>query len=592
MTLRRSFAIVTAAILLITGVLFYVWYSRPTYQGIRAGHADENYLRSGDCRACHEGHYLSWARTHHSRMTQEAKPATIQGDFDHNNSLEYLGVRARMERRGDGFAMSFTFPDGQTQTVSVDRTVGSRRIEQYLTRETGQYTRLPVAYDLVNRRWMHLNGSFFYPDGENYFQHTAQWDANCVFCHNVKAQPHMDFATRKFATEVSELGIACGACHGPGAAHADAASSFFTRLRWHLQEFADKKIVHPQKLPAERTMMICGHCHGQRIPEPLERIQTILTSGDPYNAGNNLAEFYRPIERDSHIGDVKFASRFWNNGSPRLTAYEYQGILRSKCFVQGEPGKQINCLSCHTMHGGDPKGQISELNRGDAPCLSCHPKFSNTTDLVGHTKHAADSAGSRCYNCHMPRVVYGIMAFHRTHEITIPEPALTAADGVPNACNQCHMEKSVNWSVAQTRQLWPDHYARTETTADTQFDLPEAARALFAGDALTRALAADALAGGGPQQPDALWASPFLVEAFADKYPIVRFFAANGLSRPGVPWRQDKPDYLSPLETRESLLQSWRETTRICPADARAQATEISRSLRAKRRDVDLEVGE
>ena len=68
-------------------------------------------------------------------MTQEAKPATIQGDFDHNNSLDYLGVRARMERRGDGFAMSFTFPDGQTQTVSVDRTVGSRRIEQYLTRK-------------------------------------------------------------------------------------------------------------------------------------------------------------------------------------------------------------------------------------------------------------------------------------------------------------------------------------------------------------------------------------------------------------------------------------------------------------------------
>ena len=26
-------------------------------------------------------------------MTQEAKPATIQGDFDHNNSLDYLGVR-------------------------------------------------------------------------------------------------------------------------------------------------------------------------------------------------------------------------------------------------------------------------------------------------------------------------------------------------------------------------------------------------------------------------------------------------------------------------------------------------------------------
>jgi hypothetical protein len=86
-----------------------------------------------------------------------------------------------MERKADGFIMSFSFPDGRTQTVSVDRTVGSRRIEQYLTRQSDQYTRLPLAYDLVNHRWMSLNGSFFHPDNDSYFQHLSQWDGNCVF---------------------------------------------------------------------------------------------------------------------------------------------------------------------------------------------------------------------------------------------------------------------------------------------------------------------------------------------------------------------------------------------------------------------------
>ena len=81
-------------------------------------------------------------------------------------------------------------------------------MEQYLTKEQGQYTRLPIAYDLVNRRWMSLNGSFFYPDSDNYFQHLAQWDANCVFCHNVKAQPHIDFNTKKFNTG----GVRTGNC--------------------------------------------------------------------------------------------------------------------------------------------------------------------------------------------------------------------------------------------------------------------------------------------------------------------------------------------------------------------------------------------
>src|SRR6266498_2671229 len=63
-------------------------------------------------------------------------------------------------KTGEQFLMTFAFPDGRKQIASVDRTVGSRRMEQYLTKEQGQYTRLPLAYDLVNRRWMSLNGSF------------------------------------------------------------------------------------------------------------------------------------------------------------------------------------------------------------------------------------------------------------------------------------------------------------------------------------------------------------------------------------------------------------------------------------------------
>src|SRR6185295_11269918 len=122
-------------------------------------------------------------------------------------------------------------------------------------------------------------------------------------------------------------------------------------------------------------------------------IQTILTSGDPFNAGDDLSSFYRPVNNTTKIGNVSFTNRFWQNGSPRLTAYEYQGVLRSKCFVNGEPGKKINCLSCHTMHGGDPKGQITDENRTDKPCLSCHQQFSATKDLVAHTGHGADSSG-------------------------------------------------------------------------------------------------------------------------------------------------------------------------------------------------------
>src|SRR5262245_7626887 len=106
--LVKSLVITLCAFLTVAVI---VLAARPNYEGLRAGFADENYLKSRDCRSCHEDHYASWARTFHSRMTQEAKPASVQGDFDHNNTFDYLGVKARMERRGDAFSMSFTFPD-------------------------------------------------------------------------------------------------------------------------------------------------------------------------------------------------------------------------------------------------------------------------------------------------------------------------------------------------------------------------------------------------------------------------------------------------------------------------------------------------
>lgn len=586
--LIKSLVITLGAFLLVAAV---VLAARPSYEGVRAGFADANYLKSPDCRSCHADHFASWARTFHSRMTQEAGPATVQGDFEQNNSYEYLGVKARMEKRGAAFFMTFNFPDGKTQTVSVDRTVGSRRIEQYLTKQQGQYTRLPLAYDLVHRRWMSLNGSFFHPDGNNYFQQSAQWDANCVFCHNVKAQPHIDFKTKQFQTEVTELGIACGACHGPAASHAEAAQSPLTRSRWRFATTSDKGIVNPLKLSAERSMMICGHCHGQRLPNPLDRIQSILTSGDPYNAGEDLAQFYRPIDHQAQVGKVAFANRFWANGSPRLTAYEYQGVLRSKCFSKGEPGKRLNCLSCHTMHGGDPNGQITDANRTDKPCLTCHQQFSESKALTKHTGHAAESIGSRCYNCHMPRVVYGIMTFHPTHDITVPDPQLTVSAGVPNACNLCHLDRGVNWSIEQAKRFWPGRFSGAQLSSEAQFNLPEGPRALFAGDALTRALAANVLGGGGPVKPDPLWAGPFLVEALADKYPIVRFFAVNGLERAGSPWSTKGPDYLADSPTREVAMQEWRKVMMVFHADAR-NAGAWSLQLAATRRDVDIEVGE
>ncbi|HEV7475928.1 MAG TPA: hypothetical protein VGN90_17865 [Pyrinomonadaceae bacterium] len=64
------------------------------------------------------------------------------------------------------------------------------------------------------------------------------------------------------------------------------------------------------------------------------------------------------------------------------------------------------------------------------------------------------------------------------------------------------------------------------------------------------------------------------------------------MTRPGVPWNGEKPDYLAAPDTRVTMLRRWREFTSVCPADVRQQATAWSLKFQTLRRETDLEVGE
>ena len=138
------------------------------------------------------------------------------------------------------------------------------------------------------------------------------------------------------------------------------------------------------------------------------------------------------------------------------------------------------------------------------------------------------------------------MSAHRTHDITIPRPDETVRFDKPNACNQCHLDWSVNRAIAASQHLWPNAFVRVKA-GDKHFDEPEGQRALFAGDAVMRGLAAAAM------MPANDVTAPLLLEAMQDRYPIVRYFAANALAAgyPAMP----KPDYLARAQ-KSAMLRS------------------------------------
>ena len=151
----------------------------------------------------------------------------------------------------------------------------------------------------------------------------------------------------------------------------------------------------------------------------------------------------------------------------------------------------------------------------------------------------------------------------------------------PNACNQCHLDWSVNRAIAATKRLWPDAYAKSEA-GDQRFDEPEGQRALFAGDAVMRALTA------GAMMPANELTGPLLLQAMQDRYPIVRYFAANDLAA-GYPMFP-KPDYLARPEIRNATVR--RLVFTLVDRNECGRAEQTRARLSATRTEVDVDVGE
>ncbi len=469
---------------------------------------------SGACQRCHPSQFESWARTFHRTMTQDASESAVLGDFD-DARLEYGGITAHMERADDGaHTLRFLDPAGrELDRVTVVRTVGSRRYQQYLAADGDVLFRLPVAWHVEEQRWFHMNGAFLTPDPPrddraavawtDYNRHVTRWNDNCVFCHNVAPNPGR--RGERWDTEVAELGIACEACHGPADEHARINADPVRRYALHLSDEPDPTIVNPRRLSPARSAEVCGRCHGQRIAPAVARY---LRGGDPFVPGDVLGDYSAPLARDTPLdGDrAAFADRFWPDGTARLTAYEYQGLLQSRC-------DELTCTSCHGMHEGDPRGQLRPDATGDGACTSCHDASLAERPHTGHASRVA------CIDCHMPRVVYGVVEAHRSHRIERPVPR---ADR-PGACALCHADRTDAWIAAGYGRLYGD--APPASAADW----PRTHRDAVAGDPIVRAVSVAALGrrGGLADRPRRV--ALLLDVMLEDPYPAVRHLAWRSL---------------------------------------------------------------
>lgn len=581
------------------------------------------YVSSDTCRSCHPNEYATWHTSYHRTMTQVASPESVRADFNAVQVDAVHGRPMRLTREGARFFAEFDDPDwngaggplaarGQAprggqgpvgQAPRIRREVvlitGShhQQIYWYATGRDRLLGQLPGAYLIAERRWIPRRAAVLHPPDDPVFSETGHWNAVCIACHTTSGRPEFDtpfgsqpLEMQSVQTRVAEFGIACEACHGPAETHVAVNRDPLRRYQLHLTGARDQTTSEPTKLAGRVASQVCGQCHGiWEFSTPTDERQA-NSHGLPYRPGDELAAtrlFAQPTRnaddpamRRLVAEDPGFISdAFWPDGMVRVSGREYNGLIESPCFTLAKDDEhRLSCFSCHTMHKS-PADQRSAVEWADdqlgagksdnRACAACHQTIAETSEsLAKHTGHPAGSAGSVCYNCHMPYTTYGLLKTMRSHTVSSPSVRESLEFGRPNACNLCHLDKPLSWTADALAARSP-----AETSGGV---IPDDARRLSAavlwaltGDAGQRAIVAQAMGWEPAQQASGTaWMAPVLAQLLDDPYDAVRFIAGRSLrSTPGF---RDLPyDFVSPRQqryaTQLSVMRAWDAAGRGTP---------------------------
>lgn len=133
--------------------------------------------------------------------------------------------------------------------------------------------------------------------------------------------------------------------------------------------------------------------------------------------------------------------------------------LASPCYGGGQGlnagVEHLSCTHCHDPHQPATAETATRLS-ADARCLTCHQQYASAEAQQAHTHHPLDSVGGRCASCHLPQLTQTTLGIGRTHRIFSPTEPRMLEQAEPNACNLCHLDKSIGWTLDQLARWYPN----------------------------------------------------------------------------------------------------------------------------------------
>lgn len=525
------------------------------------------FMGSAACAACHESEYAAWLASQHRVAMQEPGDSVVLGRFD-GATFRKGPVETLFFKRDGKFYIRTDGPDGKAADFAVKYVFGVYPLQQYLLELAGgRLQAFGVAWDTRptaegGQRWFDL-----YPDRKlaagdplHWTGIDQNWNYQCAWCHSTNLRKNYDANANVYATTFSEISVGCEACHGPASRHVKWATTRSTPLPHHGFDLGlDQRVGASWQTGASATATrsgppasdaearLCAGCHARRQQ----------FSDDPVAAAR-FYDAFRPVTLEAGL--------YYPDGQQRDEVYNFGSFLQSRMHAAG-----VTCSDCHNPHSG--KLRLA----GDALCGQCHSAA--VFDQATHHHHAPRSKGAECVNCHMPATVYMGVDPRRDHSMRIPRPDRTAALATPNACNQCHSDKSAAWAI-EALKSWSmggkpgaQTFAEAFHLADSGAPGARAALALIIEDkgqsAIVRASALQRLS----QKPTV--AAPSLaMRALSDSDPIVRSAAVAVLANADA---ETKRQALTPLLIDETRLLRM-EAARALAGEAEADLAPAART--------------
>ena len=402
--------------------------------------AELTFVGSQACVGCHQTEAKLWQSSQHRHAMDHATDQSVRADFN-DTRFEYAGTRSRFFRRENKFLVETDGPDGNLATFEIKYTFGVDPLQQFLIEfGDGRIQALSIAWDTRpkeqgGQRWFHLypNGNVTHGDPLHWTKLNQNWNHMCAECHSTNVHKNYDSARDRFATGFSEISVGCEACHGAGSRHvgwakAGGKSSVLGKgLVVTFDERADVSwpidpVTHLPKRSRDPALLrkeveTCGLCHARRAE---------LSEG--WVPGRSLSETHRVslldrrfLEADGQIRDDE-------------ETYNYLPFKLGKMFAAG-----VTCSDCHEPHSAKLRAP------DDSVCTQCHTAERYASNA--HSHHADVKPALGCPACHMPTRTYMVVDRRHDHAFRIPRPDLSAKLGTPNACNDCHRDRSAEWAA-------------------------------------------------------------------------------------------------------------------------------------------------